>query len=221
MQGVRGSNPSASQPHVAPRANPRALLNCPWEFMARASSRLIQRRARVLGGPFGPRRLLSSELAPGWRLERAGERPSWREPRSPTTPRVEGAGRTVLAFPTTSRKRPSTTRLLSRQKLARSCMAGFLGSTACPWRPCGMPRCPPSPGSKGRADRPARQQERGRTMTGPAVSFAGNLTDDPEPLRAAGIHRQPCRQPIATEFHKARRPGSIEHRRRHRWPPHR
>jgi hypothetical protein len=42
-----------------------------------------------------------------------------------------------------------------------------------------MPRCPPSPGSKGRADRPARQQE-GRAMTEAAVSFAGNLTDDPE-----------------------------------------
>ena len=27
-------------------------------------------------------------------------------------------------------------------------------------------------------------------MTEAAVSFAGNLTDDPEPLRTAGIHRQ-------------------------------
>src|SRR5215218_9948419 len=40
-----------------------------------------------------------------------------------------------------------------------------------------MPRCPPSPGSKGRADRPARHQE-GCTMTEASVSFAGNLTDD-------------------------------------------
>ena len=32
------------------------------------------------------------------------ERPSWREPRSPATPRVEGSGRTVLACPTPSRK---------------------------------------------------------------------------------------------------------------------
>jgi hypothetical protein len=39
-----------------------------------------------------------------------------------------------------------------------------------------MPRYPPSPRSKGRADRPARQQE--GTMTDAAVSFAGNLTDD-------------------------------------------
>src|SRR5215211_932100 len=42
-----------------------------------------------------------------------------------------------------------------------------------------MPRCPPSPGSKGRADRPARQQE-GPSMTEASVSFAGNLTDQPE-----------------------------------------
>ena len=40
-------------------------------------------------------------------LGRAGERPSWREPRSPTTPRVEGSGRTVLACPTPSRKHPT------------------------------------------------------------------------------------------------------------------
>jgi hypothetical protein len=26
---------------------------------------------------------------------------------------------------------------------------------------------------------------------GRAISFAGSLTDDPEPLRTAGIHRQP------------------------------
>ena len=59
-------------------------------------------------------------------------------------------------------------------------------------------------------------------MTEAAVSFAGNLTDDP---RAAphGRHSPTThsRQPIATEFHKARRPGSIAHRRRHRWPPQR
>ena len=35
------------------------------------------------------------------------------------------------------------------------------------------------PSSKGRADRPARQQE-GCTTTEPSVSFAGNLTGDPE-----------------------------------------
>jgi hypothetical protein len=59
-------------------------------------------------------------------------------------------------------------------------MADFVGSIACPWCSFGMPRCPPSPGSKGRADRPARQQEGARAMTEVSVSFAGNLTDDPE-----------------------------------------
>ena len=38
-------------------------------------------------------------------------------------------------------------------------MADFVGFTACPRRSLGMPRHPLSPGSKGRADRPARQQE--------------------------------------------------------------
>src|SRR5215218_6933436 len=59
-------------------------------------------------------------------------------------------------------------------------MADFVGSGACPCGPFGMPRCPPSPGSKGRADRPARQQKGARAMTEASVSFAGNLTDDPE-----------------------------------------
>src|SRR5215217_2696128 len=59
-------------------------------------------------------------------------------------------------------------------------MADFVGSVACPRGSLGMPRCPPSPGSKGRADRPARQQEGTRAMTEASVNFAGNLTDDPE-----------------------------------------
>src|SRR4029450_8321218 len=53
-----------------------------------------------------------------------------------------------------------------------------------------MPRCPPSPGSKGRADRPARHSQEGCSMTEPSVSFAGNLTDDPEVrYTEAGIAR--------------------------------
>ena len=100
-------------------------------------------------------------------------RPSRREPRSPTTPRVEGSGRTVLACPAPSRKH-STNQPGTR---ARSCRADFVGSVAWPWCSLGMPRCPPSPVP--RAARPARQQE-GRTMTQAAVSFAGNLTDDPQ-----------------------------------------
>ena len=97
---------------------------------------------------------------PNSRPETSCEQLSWWEPRSPTTPRVEGSGRTVLACPTPSRKRrptnpapePATAGSLDR-------MADFVGSAACPWGSLGMPRCPPSPGSKGRADRPARQQE--------------------------------------------------------------
>src|SRR5215218_6924588 len=68
-------------------------------------------------------------------------------------------------------------------------MADFVGFIACPWWPCGMPRCPPSPGSKGRADRPARQQE-GSPMPDAQASFAGNLTEDPEVrYTEAGIAR--------------------------------
>ena len=53
-----------------------------------------------------------------------------------------------------------------------------------------MPRCPPSPGSKGRADRPARQQEGAVPWTDNTVTLIGNLTDNPE-LRATegGIAR--------------------------------
>ena len=36
------------------------------------------------------------------------------------------------------------------------------------------------PGSKGRADRPARQPEEGSSVPEATVSFAGNLTADPE-----------------------------------------
>src|SRR5215213_5420380 len=69
-------------------------------------------------------------------------------------------------------------------------MADFVGSIACPWWSLGMPRCPPSPGSKGRADRPARQSRRGKIMTEASVSFAGNLTDQPEVrYTEAGIAR--------------------------------
>jgi single-strand DNA-binding protein len=42
-----------------------------------------------------------------------------------------------------------------------------------------MLRRPPCPGSKGRTARPARQQE-GCSMPEASVSFAGNLTDQPE-----------------------------------------
>src|SRR5215218_7057102 len=63
-------------------------------------------------------------------------------------------------------------------------MADFVGSAACPWGPGGRPRCPPSPGPRaGPTARPGNRK--GHTMTEAAVSFAGNLTEDP----AGPLHR--------------------------------
>jgi hypothetical protein len=78
-------------------------------------------------------------------------------------------------------RKPFTNQLGTRAGRAGSHdrMADFVGSTACPWWPLGMPRRPPSPRSKGRTDRPARQSQEGRTTIKASVSFAGNLTDDP------------------------------------------
>ena len=62
-------------------------------------------------------------------------------------------------------------------------MADFVGSVACPSLPLGVSwhaTVSTVHRFQGRADRPARHQERGRTMTEASVSFAGNLTDDPE-----------------------------------------
>jgi hypothetical protein len=59
-------------------------------------------------------------------------------------------------------------------------MADFVGSIAYPWWSLGMPRCPPSPGVQGQGRPPGQAPGRGRTMTEASVSFAGNLTDDPE-----------------------------------------
>jgi hypothetical protein len=50
------------------------------------------------------------------------------------------------------------TRLLSRPRPATFIHGRLRWLHRCPWCSLGMPRCPPSPGSKGRADRPARQQ---------------------------------------------------------------
>src|SRR5215216_275636 len=85
---------------------------------------------------------------------------SWREPRSPATPRVEGSGRTVLACPTASRKRP-TNQLGTRAGHGRRGHA-WPTSLAPSLAPGGLAACHGvhrPPGSKGRADRPARQQE--------------------------------------------------------------
>jgi Single-strand binding protein family len=93
-------------------------------------------------------------------------------------------------MPDPSRKRPANqpgTRAGHGRR--PSSMADFVGFTACPWCFFGMPRCPPSPGSKGRADRSARQQK-GQDHDRGQRELRGNLTDDPE-LRytEAGIAR--------------------------------
>ena len=47
------------------------------------------------------------------------------------------------------------------------------------------------PRFQGQGRPPGQATGRGRTMTEAAVSFAGSLTDDPEPLRTAGITDNP------------------------------
>jgi Single-strand binding protein family len=62
-------------------------------------------------------------------------------------------------------------------------------SLAPPLAPGGLSACHGvhrPPGSKGRADRPARQSQEGSAMTEASVSFAGNLTDDPEVRHTEG-----------------------------------
>jgi Single-strand binding protein family len=69
-------------------------------------------------------------------------------------------------------------------------MADFVGSAACPG---GLSACHGihrSSVPRGPADRPARQSQEGCALTEAAVSFAGNLTDDPEvPYTEGGIAR--------------------------------
>src|SRR4029453_979103 len=109
------------------------------------------------------------------------EQLSWWEPRSPTTPRVEGSGRTVLACPTPSRKRPPTNpapeptygrRLIQSGRLRwlhRLPLVAWWHATVST-----VPRF------QGQGRPPGQATGRGSSMTEAAVSFAGNLTDDPE-----------------------------------------
>jgi single-strand DNA-binding protein len=83
-------------------------------------------------------------------------------------------------MPDPSHKRPPTNPAPEPSMLAGlDRMADFVGSTACPWRSLGMPRHPPVLRSTrtGQTARPGIRK--GHTMTEAAVSFAGNLTDDP------------------------------------------
>jgi hypothetical protein len=96
-------------------------------------------------------------------------------------------------MPDPSRKH-STNQAGTRAEHARQPdhMADFAGSIACPWRSVGMPRCPPSPGSKGRADRPARQHE--------------GADHDPGSRQ---LRRQPHRPPRAAAHREWDRPGHV------------
>jgi Single-strand binding protein family len=61
-----------------------------------------------------------------------------------------------------------------------------------------MPRHPPSPRVQGQGRPPGQATGRGRTMTEASVSFAGNLTDDPEVRYSeAGIARAVFRVPVS------------------------
>jgi hypothetical protein len=94
-------------------------------------------------------------------------------------------------------------------------MADLVGSVACPWRPCRMPRCPPSPGSKGRADRPIAQWQpdpdgaAAAVLTG-ARSFAAIAewaADTPQPIRAAlGARHDPL---AAASWSPPRPPSAV------------
>src|SRR5215216_8128667 len=113
-------------------------------------------------------------------LGRAGERPSWWEPRSPTTPRMEGSGRTVLACPTPATSAPPTNPAPEPSPLGN--LIPWPTSLALSLAPGGLVAChgvhrPPVPRA-GQTARPGNRK--GHTMTEAAVSLAGNLTDDPE-----------------------------------------
>ena len=91
------------------------------------------------------------------------EQLSWWEPRSPTTPRVEGSGRAVPGMPDPSRKRYQPTRHPSRARSAVDPVGPT--SLALPLAPEGLSACHGihrSSVPRGRADRPARQQEGAR-----------------------------------------------------------
>ena len=186
-----GSLPVRQRGHPVCSTGPASWQSWPTRDQTQSSSRSerpniatrTSNAGRVQATRRRLRRLLPPDLTAGRRLGRADGRPSRWEPRSRPTPRVEGPGRTVLACPTPSRKHPhQPTRHLGRACSAASSMADFVGSAACPWRSLGLSAChgihrPPGP----RARQTARPGNRkGQDMNEPSVSFAGNLTDQPE-----------------------------------------
>jgi hypothetical protein len=137
------------------------------------------------------------------------EQPSWREPRSPTTPRVERSGRTVLACPTPSRKRvDQPTPHLAGHGRRPSCVADFVGCVACPGALLACPGNPPSPGSKGRAGRPARH------LQGPHQGGAVHQTDDcgrPARQSARSIAYQATTVPAMGQLALEAQPALLHH----------
>jgi hypothetical protein len=114
-------------------------------------------------------------------LKRAGERLSWWEPGSPTTPRVEGSGRTVLACPTPSSKHPANqagTRAEPARQLIQSGRLRWLHRL--PLVVSWHATVSTFPLVQGQGRPLGQTTDKGHTMTEAAVSFAGNLTDEPE-----------------------------------------
>jgi hypothetical protein len=99
-----------------PIPRPAPVMNQVFLSVTLSSSRSLPKLATPGQASGGDRHLMFCEVRDNLArlttsgLERADTRPSWREPRSPATPRVEGSGRTVLACPTPSRKRRRPTR---------------------------------------------------------------------------------------------------------------
>jgi hypothetical protein len=75
-------------------------LAVPQVTIRRAGGRL----GRIAGGQAMAEKVGMHIRIGAWTRPRAA---SWREPRSPAAPRVEGSGRTGLACPTPSRKHPT------------------------------------------------------------------------------------------------------------------
>src|SRR4029453_14938672 len=114
------------------------------------------------------------------------EQLSWWEPRSPTTPRVEGSGRTVLACPTPSRKRPPTNPA-PEPATAGNLIQNGPTSLAPPLAPGGLLAChgvhrPPVPRA-GQTARPGnRKGQHAAVRTG--LAGAGQPSGEKPPLPA-------------------------------------
>jgi hypothetical protein len=100
-------------------------------------------------------------LLPSWQEPGAAhERPSWREPRSPTTPRVEGSGRTAPGMPDPQPQAlHQPTRLLSRARSAVDSVGPTSLTLSLALAVSQHATVSTVPRFQGRADRPARQQE--------------------------------------------------------------